>query len=171
MLIQMEIRFHAINKYETRYTNFRKTCRKCRVPLVESLLRETNSCFVSPVGTRAGGVWEGERRAAGVRQLCSPADRRLLPRYPGASCQCPGGIMLTTLTSDPTRLTPGRHIICSWAQVPLPPLNEAPGSTSESWGIISPRWASLPRSPRPPWNKLPRLLSAFLSHVSLMSGL
>lgn len=82
---------------------------------IETLLKETNSCVLSPVGAGAGGVWEGEWRAAGVCQLCSPADRRLLPWYPGAGCQRPGRVMLITLTSDTTQLTSGLHITRSWA--------------------------------------------------------
>lgn len=92
---------------------------------IETLLKGTNSCFFRSVGAWAGGVWEGERRVAGVRQLCSAADCRLLPRYPGAGCQCPGGVVLTTLTSDTTRLAPGLHITCSRVQAPLPPLYAA----------------------------------------------
>lgn len=128
--------------------------------------------FFPAVGAGAGGVWEGEWRAAGIRQLCSAADRRLLPRHLGAGRQCPGGVMLTTLTSVTTRLNPGTHLTCSWTQAP--PTSTLRGSWKEARKLghylTPPELFSLV-SPRPPWNKLSWPLSAFLSHVSLMPGL
>lgn len=136
---------------------------------VKARFQETNPCFFPLVGAWAGGVWEGERRSSGVRQLCPATDRRLLPRHPGAGGQCPGGVMLTTLTSGTSRLTPALHVICSWAQVPLPPLNQAPGRMRKKLGHYLSFPSSLPSSTLEQTFTTTKCFP--VSCVSLMSGL
>lgn len=63
------------------------------------------SLTASP-GAAEGGA--GERGAAGIRQRHPAANRRSLPRHPGAGRQRPGGVLLTSATSPSLQNTRGQ---------------------------------------------------------------
>lgn len=66
------------------------------VPMPCPHARAGLTCLCVPAAAPGAGEGRaGERGAAGVRQRRPAADRRPLPRHPGAGGQRPGGVLLT----------------------------------------------------------------------------